>query len=171
MSGNMLTGGMPQANPLLGPGSASQPVAPAGPQSGPIDHAQLRAHITHGMRGMDQSALLRKRDAAGEKAEFLQGVMTNPDANVQEIERYLGSMVRGGHFTPQEAVAIMRTLPRDGNPAQVRQWAQMMFSAVAHVGVHLHAAFPQSEFPGAQQSPQQPQAPQQPDDDEEDAAA
>jgi len=49
----------------------------------------------------------------------------------------------------------MRTLPRTGNPAEVRQWAQAMFAAVMNVGIHAHAAFPRGpEFPGqAQQAP------------------
>jgi len=170
MSGNMLTGGMPQANPLLGPSSASPPPPSVG---GPAaTDPTLRDRVAQSMRGGDQDNLIQKRDLAGKEAEFLQQVMTNPDAKVQEIERYLGSLVRINQFTPQEAVAILRTLPRTGNPAQVRQWAALMFSAVAHVGVHLHAAYPASEFPSAQQQPR-PEAPQQAPDDvgEEDQAA
>jgi len=172
MSGNMLMGGMPQANPLLGPGSASPPQSGPQPsaQNGAPDHAVMRQRITQSMRGMDQDTLIRRRDTAGKEMQFLQGEMTNPDANVQEIEKYIGSLVRAGQFTPSEAVAIMRTLPRTGNPAEVRNWAQLMFAAVAHVSTHAHSAFPVSEFPGqAQQAPQQAAAQEDDGDDNDDA--
>ena len=173
---NPLLGAMPQANPLLGPGSASPPQSGPQPsaQNGAPDHAVMRQRITQSLRGMDQDTLIRRRDTAGKEMQFLQGVMTNPDANVQEIEKYIGSLVKMNQFTPQEAVQVMRTLPRTGNPAEVRQWAQAMFAAVMNVGIHAHAAYPRGpEFPGqAQQAPQpQPAADDGTDAADEDAEA
>ena len=92
--------------------------------------------------------MIRRRDTAGKELNFLGELMNDPDADRRDVEKYVGSLVKIGQFTPQEALAIMRTLPETANPGQVRQWAQMMFAAVAHVGVHAHAAYPRELYPG-----------------------
>jgi len=173
---------MPQANPLLGPGSASPSPPSVGgsvPTASGVDHGAMRGRIANAMRGIPQDTLIQRRDTAPKEAAYLAQVIQDPNANVQEIERYLGSLVRVGQFSPQEAVQVLRTLPRSGNPKDVQNWAQAMLAAVTHVAVHLHAAFPRSVFPGqqtqaeaqdAQQQPQQAEDGETDDADAEEAA-
>ena len=163
---NPLMSGAPVGNPLLSsPAAAVPPPLPPQPQSvrqanGAPDHSVMRQRITGAMRNMDRDTLIKRRDTAGKEQAFLAQLMNDPNANKRQVERYIGSLVRINQFSPQEAVAVMRTLPRNDHPSEIRQWAGLMFAAVMNVGIHAHSAFPRGpEFPGQPaQEPQQPQA-------------
>lgn len=124
------------------------PIEGAPPPLGPGRMVQAR-HIAQVMQGHTQEQVIKKRDNAGKEAAYLARVMNDPNVTRSEVAAYLGSLASEGQIAPDELVGILRTLPQQS--AQIRQWAQMMFAVMMHVGVHGHAAYPQELFPGGAQ--------------------
>ena len=120
-------------------------------------------HVAQALQGHSPQEMITKRDNAGKEAAYLARVMQNPNVTRSEVAAYLGSLASQGQISSDELVGILRTLPHQSQ--QIRQWAQMMFAVMMHVGVHGHAAYPQELFPGGQQ-----QAPEPPPAGPQDAA-
>lgn len=161
MSGNLpnaLAGG---TNPLPAQMSPQPQPSVASPQAASINHPLLLQHVRNALRGNDQATVIRRRDAAGKEMAYLSELMNDPHANSKEVERYIGSLTEAKQITPTEAFSILRSMPQSGDPADIRQWAKMMFAAVMHVGIEAHAAYPEEIFPrGSGQQPQPGQGPQ-----------
>jgi hypothetical protein len=101
------------------------------------------------MRGKSQEHILRRRDAAGGEMELLAKIMNDPDPDPKEVQNYVVKLLRMEHIQAQEAGQILASMPRD--PAALRNWARMMFSAVMHSAIHAHAAFPRELYPSPKQ--------------------
>jgi hypothetical protein len=125
-------------NPLVPPVANTAPTVPIVPPtvSNPINQA-LASRV---MRGKSQEHVLRRRDAVGGEMEMLAKIVNNPNPDPKEVQNYVVKLLRKEHIQPQVAGQILASMPRD--PAALRNWARMMFSAVMHEGIHAHAAFP-----------------------------
>ena len=145
-------------------GTARAPsISPSTPSPGGMPPLSRRRvvqaqHVAQTLAGHTQDQVIQKRDNAGKEMAYLAQVMNNPKVTRADVSAYLGGLANEGQITPDELVGILRTLPHQSE--QIRQWAQMMFAVMAHVGVHGHAAYPASLFPGGQQAPGQQQQPQ-----------
>lgn len=144
------------------------PIEGALPPIGRARTVQAR-HVAQALAGHTQEQVIEKRDNAGKEAAYLARVMNNPNVTRSDVAAYLGSLAESGQISNDELVGILRTLPHQSQ--QIRQWAQMMFAVMMHVGVHGHAAYPQELFPGGAQPPDaQPagpqDAPEAPDEDQ-----
>jgi hypothetical protein len=104
-----------------------------------------QALASRAMRGRTQEHVLRRRDAAGGEMEMLAKVVNDPNPDPKEVQDYVVKLLRKEHIQAQEAGQILASMPRD--PAALRNWARMMFSAVMHEGIHAEAAFPSEHFP------------------------
>jgi hypothetical protein len=104
-----------------------------------------QALASRAMRGKTKEHVLRRRDAAGGEMDMLAKVMNDPNPDPKEVRDYVVSLLQKEHIPHQEAGQILASIPRD--PAALRNWARMMFSAVMHEGIHGHAAFPREHFP------------------------
>ena len=153
-------------NMLAGTARAASipPIEGAMPPLGPARTVQAR-HIAQVMQGHTQEQMITKRDNAGKEMAYLARVMQNPNVTRSDVAAYLGSLEEAGQISPDELVDILRTLPHQSE--QIRQWAQMMFAVMMHVGVHGHAAYPQELFPGGQQPQAQGAQPAGPQDSAE----
>lgn len=144
-------------------GTARQPsiAAPMPGRLPPLGQQQRvqAQHVAQALAGHTQDEVIQKRDNAGKEMEYLQEVMQNPNITRPEVAAYLGSLESAGQMSPEELVGMLRSLPQQSQ--QIRQWAQTMFTVMAHVGVHGHAAYPRELFPGQQQSAPQDGAPDQ----------
>jgi hypothetical protein len=141
---NLLAGTARQ--PSIAPGTPSQANTP--PFSAP--QAVQAQHVAQALQGHSQEQMIEKRDNAGKEMAYLARVMNNPNITRSEVSAYLGGLASQGQISPDELVGILRSLPQQ--PGQIRQWAQMMFATMMHVGVHGHAAYPPELFPGGQQT-------------------
>lgn len=134
------------ANPLQAPVGAPQQAMPAAAPVAPPPPPVNQALASSVMRGRTAQHMVRRRDAAGGEMEILAKLMNEPNPTSREVESYIHKLLQKEHITGDEASRILASIPRD--PTALRAWARNMFAAVMHEGIHAHAAFPRSLYPG-----------------------
>jgi hypothetical protein len=111
-----------------------------------------QALASRAMRGKTKEHVLRRRDAAGGEMDMLAKIVNAPNPDPKEVRDYVVKLLQKEHIPHQDAGQILASIPLD--PAALRQWARVMFSAVMHEGIHAEAAFPREHFPSPGQPPE-----------------